>query len=206
MEASSQWRKRRGAVKAQPPCPLSLLPLPAVLLPFLLRLLVSIISHRGLLRVILCPTSFSSFTRRFTSGIYQGMSSIYLFSRHVLNLSLPLKLLCGPQRGITITKVHVRIVLCGRDSCGRNSTLASLFLPSCGYLKRRATTLGRPPLASTPLCSRQTEQGTNRKLPQIDCRQGCPCCLMIPHRRFLFGMDFSPTVPQPEHQPKHVSL
>lgn len=72
------------------------------------------------------------------------MSSIFLFSCHVLNLSFPPKLRCGPQRGITITKVHVRIVLCHRDSCGRNLTLASLFLPSCGYLNRQATALGRP--------------------------------------------------------------
>lgn len=120
---------------------------------FLLMLLVSIILYRGLLRVVLSPTSFPFFNRGFTSGIYQGMASIFLFSRHVLNLSFPLKLRCGPQRGITITKAHVPIVLCCRDSCGRNSTLASLFLPSCCYLKRRATTLGRP--RWPPLCSQR---------------------------------------------------
>lgn len=80
-----------------------------------------------------------------------------------VKLVLPSKLRCGPQRGITITKAHVRMVLSCRDSCGRNLTLASLFLPSCGYLKRRATTLGRP--CWPPLCSLQMEPARNRKLP-----------------------------------------
>lgn len=76
----------------------------------------------------------------------------------------PFLLSCGPQRGITITKVHVRIVLCRRDSCGRHLILASIFtklwlFKTTGYYPRST------PLASTPLSRQQTEQGRNRKLP-----------------------------------------
>lgn len=149
MEASSKWRKRREAVKHSHPAH-------SYSCHSLLSFSPSSSSHCR--SAALAPSFFTEgFSGLFSPWRVSPLSTEILpvrFTREGLESlcfpavceigSFPLELLWGPQGGITITKVHVRIVLRRRDSCGRNSRLPSLFLPGCGYLKRRATTLGRP--------------------------------------------------------------
>lgn len=82
----------------------------------------------------------------------------------------------GPG-GITITKVCVRIVLCERDSRGRDSRRPSLFhhfIPA-GCFKHEAFTLHPTLLASTPHAHqrrhRKRERGRKRILRKPDCKQ-----------------------------------
>lgn len=90
------------------------------------------------------------------------------------------------------------------------------FIPA-GYFKHEAFTLSVSPVSlhSTAHQRRnwKREQCRCHILPKPDCKQGCSCCLMLPHRRFLFwcqGCCFfmnSPSAwPSTPTSPKHVSL
>lgn len=84
------------------------------------------------------------------------------------------------------------MVLCNGESRGRNSRLSSLFLSffPAGYFRHEAFTLSVSPVSLHSTAhqrrNRNREQGNRHILPKPDCKQGCSCCLTLPHRRFLF--------------------
>lgn len=160
MEASSKWRKRREAVKHSHPahsysCHSLLSFSPSSSSHCRSAALAPSFFTRASLGCSLPDEFLLSQQRFYQSDLPGKVLSLFVFPPCV-KLVFPSGASLRAPRGNPITKVHVRIVLRRRDSCGRNSRLPSLFLPGCGYLKRRATTLGRP--CWPPLCSPTEER------------------------------------------------
>lgn len=110
--------------------------------------------------------------------IYTNMSSFLFVALCVWNWVNLTSFTQGPI-GITITKVSVHIVLCERDSRGRNSRLSSFssFSPSRLFFQTRGLHPPSTLLASTP----QGQKAYTVLQSHTVNKHGCSCCLLLPH-------------------------